>query len=400
MLEEESMRTRALVVLVAMLMAIAACTNTGASQSPAASTATQPSAAASESAGASADASADASGGASASAGASAGAGGPAVDPSELKIGMVTDIGQLEDKSFNEFSWKGVQAGAAAVGAPEPQNIVTADTADYAANIQQFVDQGYNIIVTVGFLIGTDTRTAALQNPNIQFFGVDQFVAEPNPPNYQGILFAEAQPGYLAGIVAATISESGTIAAVGGQSDVPPVLAYINGYRNGAASVNPDIKVLVQYTEDFNAPDKGEATANAMIEQGADVVFQVAGLTGAGALRAACAADVHGIGVDVDQHGSLPDAAECIVTSAEKKLENAVSQAISRYAEEGPQGGAENGNFFNDAANEGIGLSPFTNLDPVPEGLQEAVDEALEQMKDGSLDPCAPTPCDNAEAGG
>ena len=392
------MRTRALVVLVAMLMAIAACTNTGTTTSPAASTATQPSAVASESAAASPDASGDASPSGEASASASAAAG--PVDPSELKIGMVTDIGQLEDKSFNEFSWKGVQAGAQAIGAPEPQNIVTADTADYAANIQQFIDQGYNIIITVGFLIGTDTRTAALQNPDVQFFGVDQFVAEPNPPNYQGILFAEAQPGYLAGIVAATISESGTIAAVGGQSDVPPVLAYINGYRNGAASVNPDIKVLVQYTEDFNAPDKGEATANAMIQQGADVVFQVAGLTGAGALRAACAADVYGIGVDVDQHGSLPDAAECIVTSAEKKLENAVSQAIQRYAEEGPQGGAENGNFFNDAANEGIGLSPFTNLDPVPEGLQEAVDEALQQMQDGSLDPCAPTPCDNAETGG
>jgi basic membrane protein A len=307
---------------------------------------------------------------------------------------MVTDIGQLEDKSFNEYSWRGVQDGATAVGAPEPQVIVTADTADYAANIQQFVDQGYNIIVTVGFLIGTDTRTAALQNPDIQFFGVDQFVPPPNPPNYQGILFNEAQPGYLAGIVAATVSESGTIAAVGGQSDVPPVLAYINGYRNGAASVNPDINVIVQYAEDFNDPAKGEAAANAMIQEGADVIFQVAGLTGAGSLRAACAANVLGIGVDVDQYQSLPDAQDCIITSAEKKLQTAISQAIERYASEGPQGGEEGGNFFNDATNEGIGLSEFTNLDPLPEGLQEAVDTALEGLKDGSIDPCAPTACD------
>jgi basic membrane protein A len=371
MLEEESMRNRALVVLAATLMALAACTNTG-------STTQSPSAPASQ------PASQEPSGSAPVES-----PSGGAVDPSQLKIGMVTDIGQLEDKSFNEFSWKGVQAGAAAIGAPEPQNIVTADTADYAANIQQFVDQDYNIIVTVGFLIGTDTRVAALQNPDIQFFGVDQFVAAPEPPNYQGILFAEAQPGYLAGIVAATVSESGVVGTVGGDSTVPPVWTYINGFRNGAASVNPDIEVLINYTEDFNDPAKGEAAANAMIQQDADVIFQVAGLTGAGALRAACQADIWGIGVDVDQHGSLPDAAQCIITSAEKKLESAVGQAIERFAEEGPQGA----NFFNDVNNDGVGLSPFTNLDPLPEGLQAAIDDAIAKMKDGSLDPCQPIDC-------
>jgi basic membrane protein A len=368
------MRNRALVVLVAMLMAIAACTNTGTTQSPSAS----------------------APGSAPASASAQPSGSGPAesptggtVDPTTLKIGMVTDIGQLEDKSFNEFSWAGVQAGAAAIGAPAPVPVITQNTADYAQNIQSLLDQGFQVIVTVGFLIGTDTRTAALQNPEVQFFGVDQFVAAPEPPNYQGILFNEAQSGYLAGIVAATVSESDTIGAVGGVSTVPPVYSFINGYRNGAASVNPDIEVLINYTEDFNDAAKGEAAANAMIQQGADVIFQVAGATGAGALRAACAADIWGIGVDVDQHGSLPDAAECIITSAEKKLENSISQAIERFAEEGPQGG----NFFNTAENDGVGLSPFTNLDPVPEGLQAAVDDAFAKMKAGDLDPCAPIDC-------
>ncbi len=386
------MRTRALVVLVAMLMAIAACTNTG-STAPSASVPASQSAAPSATEAPSESASGEPSASASASSEPSTGAG-PSIDASTLKIGVMTDIGQLEDKSFNEYSWLGVQDGASSIGAPEPQVIVTADTADYAANLQQFVDQGYNLIVTIGFLAGTDTRTAALQNPEIQFFGIDQFVAAPEPPNYQGILFAEAQPGYLAGIVAATVSESGTIAAVGGQSDVPPVLAYINGYRNGAASVNPDINVLVTYAEDFNDPAKGEATANAQIQEGADVIFQVAGLTGAGALRAACAANILGIGVDVDQSKSLPDAAPCIITSAEKKLQNTTAQAIERFANDGFQGGADNGNFFNDAKNDGVGLSPFTNLDPVPEGLQEAIDTAIEGFKDGSLDPCAPIACD------
>jgi basic membrane protein A len=349
-------------VLVAMLV-IAACTNTGASQPPSAPATSGPSvepgsAPPSEPAGA------------------------------DVKIGMVTDIGQLEDKSFNEYTWKGVQDGAAAIGAPAPQVIVTADTADYKANIQSLVDDDYNVIVTVGFLIGTDTRAAALVNPEIQFFGVDQFVAAPEPPNYQGILFAEAQPGYLAGIVAASVSKTGTIGAVGGRDDVPPVFAYINGYRNGAASINPAIKVLINYTQDFNAPDKGQAAAQAMIGQDADVIFQVAGLTGAGALRAACAADVWGIGVDVDQSKSLPDAAACIITSAEKKLQDATKQALERFAADGLIGG----NFFNDAKNDGVGLSPFTNV-TIPADVQKKIDEALAGFKDGSLDPCAPIDC-------
>jgi basic membrane protein A len=133
-----------------------------------------------------------------------AGCGGGGLLGGGLKIGMVTDIGQLEDKSFNEFSWKGVQDGASAVGGTA-KNIVTKDIADYKQNIQSFVDQKYDVIVTVGFLIGTETLAAAKANPTIQFFGVDQFVADPVPPNYQGLLFAEAQAGYLAGIVAGTL---------------------------------------------------------------------------------------------------------------------------------------------------------------------------------------------------
>jgi basic membrane protein A and related proteins len=301
---------------------------------------------------------------------------------SGLKIGMVTDIGQLEDKSFNEFSWKGVQDGAKAVGGTAT-NIVTKDTADYKQNIQQFVDQKYDIIVTVGFLIGTDTLNAAKANPSIQFFGVDQFVADPAPANYQGLLFAENQAGYLAGIVAANITKSNKIGAVGGRSDVPPVVAFIKGYEAAAKAEKPSIQVLVNYTEDFNAPDKGEASAKTMIGQGADVIFQVAGLTGAGALRAACNAKVYGIGVDVDQYLSLPDAKACIVTSAEKKLQIATAEAIKRFKDKGKQGG----NFFNDAKNGGIAASPIRNLTPVPAGLEDKLKKALEDMKSGKLNP-------------
>ena len=321
------------------------------------------------------------------------GAGGPGGGGGGLKIGMVTDIGQLEDKSFNEFTWKGVQDGAKAVGAPEPKVIVTKDVADYKQNIQQFVDQKFDVIVTTGFLIGTETTKAATANPGIQFFGIDQFVCVPkdssdkeckgNPANYQGLLFNEAQAGYLAGIVAATITKSNKIGAVGGQSDVPPVVAYIKGYENAAKATKPGISVSVNYVESFNAPDKGEASAKTMISQGVDVIFQVAGLTGAGALRAACSAKIFGIGVDVDQYLSLPDAKACIVTSAEKRLQVATRDAIKRFKDKGKQ----SANFFNDATNDGIGYSPIRNLNPVPAGLEDKLKQALADMKSGKLKP-------------
>ena len=311
-----------------------------------------------------------------------AGCGGGGLLGGGLKIGMVTDIGQLEDKSFNEFSWKGVQDGASAVGGTA-KNIVTKDIADYKQNIQQFVDQKYDIIVTVGFLIGTETLAAAKANPTIQFFGVDQFVAPPEPPNYQGLLFAEAQAGYLAGIVAGTITKTNKIGAVGGREDIPPVVAYIKGYENAAKATKPGVQVLINYVGDFNAPDKGEASAKTMIGQGADVIFQVAGLTGAGALRAACSAKIYGIGVDVDQYLSLPDSKACIITSAEKHLQVAVRDGIKRFKDKGMQ----KTNFFNDATNDGIGYSAIRNLDPVPAGLEDKLKKAVADMKAGTLKP-------------
>jgi basic membrane protein A len=310
---------------------------------------------------------------------------------SGLKIGVVTDIGQLEDKSFNEYSWKGVQDGAKDIGATA-QVIITKDVADYKQNIQQFIDQKYDIIVTIGFLITSDTLKAAQTNPTIQFYGVDQFICVPKdandkeckgevPKNYQGLLFNEKQAGYLAGIVAGTITKSGKIGSVGGISAIPAVKDYISGYESGAKSVKSTVQVLVNYAEDFNAPDKGEAFAKTQISQGADVVFQVAGGTGVGVIRAACNGKVYGIGVDVDQYNTLPDLKGCIVTSAEKRLQIATRDAVKRFKDKSFQ----SGNFRNDAANDGIGVSPIRNLNPVPAGLEDKLKQALADMKSGKL---------------
>jgi len=334
----------------------------------------------------------------------------PAYEP--LKVGVVTDVGQLEDKSFNQSSNEGAMEAAETIGG-EHAVIVTEEISDYAANIQALIDQDFDVIVTVGFLIGTDTTKAALANPDVMFVGVDQGVCvdeagEPDPtfacagdaaallPNYQGVIFAEAQPGYLAGIIAASLSESGTIGAVGG-TNVPAVVNYWRGYENGAKSVNADIEVLYQETDPdpakgFNDPARGKSIAQQQIGQGADVLFQIAGLTGQGVLEAACDADIHGIGVDVDQALTLPELEPCIVTSAEKKLKDAVSTAILGAA----SGAFEAGNVIYDAADEppGIGLAPYhANEDLITPEIQAAVDEAFEGFKDGSLDPCQPVAC-------
>lgn len=325
-----------------------------------------------------------------------------------LKVGMVTDVGTLDDKSFNEASWKGTQDGAAAIGTTAT-NIVTKTPADYAPNIQSFVDQKYNIIVTVGFALGDATLKAAIANPTIKFIGVDQFICVPKdandktcagtiPANYQGLVFTEAQAGYLVGIVAATLSKSAVIGAIGGINTVPPVVSYIKGYENGAKSVNPSIKVLEQYvstdiTKAFNDPTTGKAIAQQMIGQKADWIFQVAGGSGAGALEAACATpNTYGIGVDVDQAPSFPNL-KCVVTSAEKHLALAVSNAIQRV-----KAGTDKGaNIVNDAKSDpvGIGISDFHDLKSMmTPDLQAKIDAALKGMKDGSVDPCKPVACD------
>ena len=340
----------------------------------------------------------------------------PSTEPSAelpaLRVGVVTDVGQLEDKSFNQSSNEGAMAAAEALGG-EHEVIVTQNISDYGANIQTLIDADFDVIVTVGFLIGTDTAIAAAANPEVTFIGVDQGICldetgAPDPtftcagdaaallPNYQGIVFAEAQPGYLAGIVAGSLSESGTIGAVGG-TNVPAVVNYWRGYENGAKSVNPDIEVLYQETDPdpakgFADPAKGRAIADQFIGQGADVLFQIAGLTGQGVLEAACAADVHGIGVDVDQAVSLPNLAECIVTSAEKKLKDTVQAVITSVAE----GTFEAGTVAYNAASEpaAVGLSDYhDNADLITPEIQAAVDEAMEGLKAGTLDPCAPVAC-------
>jgi basic membrane protein A len=330
-----------------------------------------------------------------------------------FKIGGVTDVGQLEDKSFNEAGWCGTLAGIDSVGGTG-EVIVTEKTEDYAVNMQTLIDDGFQIIVTFGFAIGDATLVAAKANPEINFIGLDQFycidangVKDTSPtaapdcegnatfddilPNLQGLVFAEAHAGYVAGVLACSISETGVVGAVGGIFAIPPVPQYIGGYHNGCLSVNPDAQVLVQYvsediTKAFNDPTTGRQLAQQMLDLDADVLFQVAGGSGQGVLEAACDADVYGIGVDIDQYLSSPNVAQCIVTSAEKKIVLAIKSAIERVAD----GTAVGGNVTGDATNGGIGLAPYHDFeDLITADIQAKIDAALEDLASGTVDPCA-----------
>ena len=329
-----------------------------------------------------------------------------ATEGQALKVGLVTDVGQLEDKSFNQAAHEGAKAAAEAMGGTYDV-IVTQNVSDYKQNIQTFLDQGFDVIVTVGFLIGSDTAVAAKENPGVNFIGVDQFIcvdatgapdatfacagdAAALLPNYQGVVFAEEQAGYLAGIVAASISETGTIGAVGG-TNVPAVVAYNAGYVAGAQSVNPDIEALYQETnpdpsKGFNDPATGKAIAQQFIGQGADVLFQIAGLTGQGVLEAACDAGIYGIGVDVDQVETLPNLSQCIVTSAEKKLKDTVQAVVESVGAGTFQGGVVSYNAASTPA--AVGLSPYHEFESLitPE-IQALLDAAMAQMASGELSP-------------
>jgi len=302
-------------------------------------------------------------------------------DLSDLKIGLVTDVGQINDKSFNQSSWEGVLA-AETCGATVSY-IETVDAADYADNIAEFAENDYDVIVTVGYALGPATLEAAALYPDVLFIGVDQFQAEP-VDNVVGLIFHEDQSGYLAGVLAARLTQTGTIAAVLGTDQVPPVVAFKEGYEAGAQAVNPDIKIISTYhpgaiDQAFTDPEWGATTARQALDQNADVVFGAGGKTGNGALiEVANAVGAGGpppfcIGVDSDQWLTVPEAHPCLVSSAMKLLDHGVADILMAHVD----GTLEPGNFYGAA-----GLADFHDLadfygvaaepTPAPEATEEA----------------------------
>lgn len=275
-------------------------------------------------------------------------------------VGLVTDVGEVDDKSFNQASWEGVEAGIAAVGGVA-NYVETKDAKDYAANIQLFIDKGYDVIVTVGFALGNATVDAAKANPAVKFIGVDQFQAA-ETPGVAGLIFDEAKSGFLAGVLAGMLTKTNTVAAVLGTDLVPPVVNFNRGYVGGAKWVNPEINVLSTYHPGgmdvaFTDPEWAAGIAKQAIEQGADVVFGAGGKTGNGALiETASHAGLYCIGVDTDQWETVPEAHKCLVSSATKEIKSSVVDLIQKAKD----GSFPTGNYVG-----GSGLAPFHDFESV-----------------------------------
>ncbi len=246
----------------------------------------------------------------------------------KIKVGLVTDIGGLNDRGFNHLSYVGLKRAEAELGLQ--QRVYQAkSTQEYVPNLSTFARQGYDLTIGVGFTEATAIDTVATNFPNSKFaiVDVDQTEEPHKPANLLGLLFKEQETGYLVGYLAGLEEKrragKDVIGSVGGQKQ-PPVDRFIAGYQAGAKAADPGITTLNNYSEDFSDQAKCKQIALNQIEQGAGVIFQVAGGCGLGALDAAKEKGLWGIGVDADQSflGSY------ILTSAVKRVDTAVFDAI------------------------------------------------------------------------
>ena len=304
--------------------------------------------------------------------------------PENYCVGLVTDLGKVDDKSFNQAAFEGAQLAAGEIGAFW-KYVESTDPKDYTANIGQFVAKEYDTIVTVGFLMAEASAAAAAENPNINFVGVDQFQGE-TLPNLTGLIFAEDQAGYAAGYLAGLMTETNKVGAVLGTDTVPPVLYFGEGYRNGVMAANPEAEVTVVYHEPANAftdPEWGAAEAKKQVTQGADIVFGAGGGTGNGALIEIAKSPESGksvfcIGVDIDQYNTVPQAQSCLLTSAEKKLVAGTSALVLASFD----GTFPGGNFVG-----ATGLAPYHDTeDAVPAEVKTEVEGVIAGLLDGSLE--------------
>lgn len=322
----------------------------------------------------------------------------PATEPPAascaLKVGYVSDVGKINDQSFNQAGWTGVQEGAKALGLPEScySFIETVDSADYETNINSFVKEGYNVIVTSGFAMGQVTRKVAKENPKVFFIGIDQQQVnenfEPDPyPNVVGLNFHEDIGGFLAGATAGLMTKSNVVGGIFGCQFIPAVARYEVGYHNGVQYVNKDAKIIDVYhpgsiDQCFSDSSFGSETAQSFINEGADVVYGAGGLTANGALITSCNKGAMVIGTDMDHFVTLPEVKDCVVTSALKDIVTGVKDLIVAASDGSFKGGDTYGPSM---------LAPYHNLESkVPDDVKAKLTDIAQKLSTGEIDPCTP----------
>jgi len=306
---------------------------------------------------------------------------------------LVTDQGGVDDASFNETAWAGMQQAEAELGV-DIAVLESNSEADFAPNIQAFIDQDCDLIVTVGFLLGEATEEAAIANPD-QNFAIVDYAFEDDFDNLLELVFATEQAGFLAGYVAAAMTETGTIGTYGG-INIPPVTVFMDGYLAGASYYNDELGTDVEvqgwdgadglFTGNFESQDDGRNITDTLLQAGADIIMPVAGPVGLGT---ATAIEDFGQGkmiwVDTDGYEST-QFGELMLTSVMKNMDVAVYDAMASVVD----GTFEGGLYVGTLENEGVGIAPFHDFeDEVPQEVKDALPELREGIIAGdiSVDP-------------
>ncbi|TYP68016.1 BMP family lipoprotein [Paenibacillus methanolicus] len=297
----------------------------------------------------------------------------------DIRIGMATDVGGVNDKSFNQSAWEGLQEVEKATGA-SVKYLESKGDADMEPNLNKFVKEGYDLTWGIGFLFETAMKNVAAQNPDAKLGLIDSVV---DAPNVQSVTFAEHEGSYLVGVVAGLMTKSGKIGFVGGM-DIPVIKRFEAGFKAGVLAVKPDADIKINYTGDFSKPDLGKAAAATMYNDGVDIIFHAAGATGNGVFteakdRVKNGTQVWVIGVDKDQ--SLEFGDEVTLTSMMKGVKQAVEKVSNDLIAGNFAGGTTTVLGLKDNA---VGL-PETSSKNVPADVLAKVDEYKQQIIDGKI---------------
>jgi basic membrane protein A and related proteins len=296
-------------------------------------------------------------------------------------VALISDIGKFNDRSFNQSQKEGLDRAKSELGV-NTMELQSNSPSDYVPNLTTAVRKKANLVISAGFLLANDTNTVAKKNPKIHF-AITDYDVKGTPfngrKNVMGLTYAANESGCLVGYLAAEMAKKQggkqIIGAVGGVK-IPPVDIWIAGYQYCAKLFNPNIKVLIGYSQDFVASDKCKTVAENQISQGAQVLFQVAGGCGLGTLKAADAAGIWGIGVDKDQYND----AKRVLTSGVKRVDNGVFTATRQVAEGKFKGG---GNLLFNLKNKGMGVGKINPA--VPKALIDKMNELKQKIVSGQV---------------
>ncbi len=305
----------------------------------------------------------------------------------EPRIGLAFDTGGRGDRSFNDSAVAGLEAAIEEHGGEFQDLSPNADASNRADLLTQLADEGYDPIIAVGFAYGEVIGDVVEQYPDTTFAIIDSSAEDVGADNLTGLLFAEEQGSFLAGVAAALKSETGHIGFVGGVES-PLIQKFEAGYVAGAQAVNPQITIDRQYISPagdfsgFNAPDRGLLVAQGMYEAGADIVYHAAGGSGLGVFQAAAAAGARAIGVDSDQFQTVDDPAlqAVIMTSMLKRVDTAVSSFIDSYVDGSIEGGSD---IVYDLEADGVGLA--TSGGQIDD-IQDQIDDYRQRIVDGEIE--------------